>query len=284
MNKAYLLFLVLLFSFNAKLLSQNSEFDLQSAEVALNYSKTIVIYSEAVQDSFYIFIKTPKGYDKNPDKKYPTIILLDGDIAFPMAWSVVRYLQYGNYVPDVFIVGIGYGGLLSSKTINHRERDYSISRLDSIKDSGGGEKFLEFIKKELIPFLNTKYRIDSAKLTLSGHSLGGLFVLYTLFAEPELFSSYISSSPYTLYDIKYLLSLEEQNKNRIKKLNRRLFISVGANENKKEFIEPINKIVDKLVDSDSSSTKINFRVFENGAHFTTPAEALIYGLIFSYEH
>ena len=251
MKYIYLLISIFLF-FNSTSIPQDFNPKLETSDVTLNYSETFVFYSEEVQDSFHIYIKLPKGYDKNIEKTYPGIFLLDGDIAFPMAWGIVRYLQYVKYVPDILIVGIGYGGLSSSNSINKRERDYSISIIDGLKDSGGGKKFLNFIKKELIPFLSSNYRLDNTNLTLSGHSLGGLFVLYTLFSEPELFSNYISISPYVLQDIDKLLLLIENNKIKIQDSNSRLFISVGANEEEKEFKEPINKIVKRLNQIDSS--------------------------------
>lgn len=37
-------------------------------DVALNYSVTHVIYSETVQDSFYIFVKLPKNYSTDLNK------------------------------------------------------------------------------------------------------------------------------------------------------------------------------------------------------------------------
>lgn len=276
-------FIFIILSFNSICIAQNSKLKLETSDVTLNYSETFVFYSEEAQDSFHIYIKLPKGYAKNVTKTYPGILLLDGDITFPMAWGIVRYLQYEKFVPDVLIIGIGYGGLSSSNSINKRERDYSISKIEGLKDSGDGEKFLQFIKKELIPFLSSQYRLDKSKLTLSGHSLGGLFVLYTLFSEPDLFSNYISSSPYVFQDIDKLLLLIYKNEIKIQDSNSRLFISVGANEEEKEFKDPINKIVNKLNQIDSQSFKLKLKIFEDGSHFTTPAEGLTYGLIFSFE-
>jgi len=276
-------FIFIILSFNSICIAQNSKLKLETSDVTLNYSETFVFYSEEAQDSFHIYIKLPKGYAKNVTKTYPGILLLDGDITFPMAWGIVRYLQYEKFVPDVLIIGIGYGGLSSSNSINKRERDYSISKIEGLKDSGDGEKFLQFIKKELIPFLSSQYRLDKSKLTLSGHSLGGLFVLYTLFSEPDLFSNYISSSPYVFQDIDKLLLLIYKNEIKIQDSNSRLFISVGANEEEKEFKDPINKIVNKLNQIDSQSFKLKLKIFEDGFHFTTPAEGLTYGLIFSFE-
>jgi len=283
MKSTFILLLILIITFSLKVSPQNSPLDLQTADVTLNYSKTIILYSESVKDSFYIYIKLPKDYNNNPDKSYPAIFLLDGDIAFPMAWSIVRYLQYEKYVPDVLIIGIGYGSLISSNAINKRERDYSISTFEGVKGSGGGEKFLKFIKKELIPFISSRFRLDNAQFTLSGHSLSGAFVLFTLFSQPELFSNYISSSPYIFYDLEKLLSLEEKNMKRIKDSNSSLFVSFGANEDKSEYAEPITKITNRLNQRDKPYIEIKFRVFENGVHYSTPSEALTYGLIFSFD-
>ena len=116
MKYIYLLISIFLF-FNSTSIAQDFNPKLETSDVTLNYSETFVFYSEEVQDSFHIYIKLPKGYDKNIEKTYPSIFLLDGDIAFPMAWGIVRYLQYEKFVPDVLIVGIGYGGLSNSNEL-----------------------------------------------------------------------------------------------------------------------------------------------------------------------
>lgn len=266
-----------------KSIAQNANSELQTFDVTLNHSETIKIYSDEVKDTFYVFVKLPKGYKSNSNKNYPAIFLLDGDIAFPMSWSIVRYLQYGNYVPDVLIFGIGYGGLFTSNVLNNRERDYSISNIPQLKTSGGGERFLNFIKKELLPLLKSKYRIDNSNLTFSGHSLGGLFVLYSLFNEPDLFSNYIASSPFIQLNYDALIKTLEQNKEKINSSLKRLFISVGETEDSLEYLTPINKLVNKLYECGLTKEKFELKVFENGAHYTTPSEAMTYGLIFGFK-
>lgn len=282
MKNIFRLFLVLSVLLFSKLNAQNSDTDILLFDVSLNYSKTIIIYSEEVKDSFYIYIKLPKNYNQDTAEYYPALLLLDGDIAFPMAWSVVRYLQYGEHVPDIIIVGIGYGGLLKNDKPNRRERDYSISDFNGTKQSDGAKNFLHFIKNELVPLLSSAYRIDKTNMTLSGHSLGGLFVLHTFLKDPELFSNYVSSSPYTHYDLELLLALEEKNHTKNNDIKRRLFISRGAKEDEKEYGNPINQIVNRLKQSESDNFKMNYKIFD-GTHFTTPAEALSYGLKFCFE-
>jgi predicted alpha/beta superfamily hydrolase len=251
-------------------------------DVILNYSTVHVFYSENVEDSFYIYLKLPKNYNSETDKNYPAVFLLDGDISFPIAYSVVRYLQYGKYVPDVIIVGIGYGGLIDGSKSSKRERDYTISQLERSEESGGAENFLSFLKDELIPFLESEYRMGVKNRTLSGHSLAGLFILNTLFSEPHLFENYIASSPYTLFDVDHLLSLEAQNNSEIADADCRLFISFGEKEEEKYHI-PNTIIVNQLKRRGSDYLDLKFRIFKEGVHFSTPAEAMSYGLMHSFK-
>jgi predicted alpha/beta superfamily hydrolase len=65
--------------------------------------------------------------------------------------------------------------------------------------SGGAANFLKFIKEELIPFVEKNYRTSPERLFWS-HSIGGLFGLYALLKEPDVFQSMLVSSPYFVYD------------------------------------------------------------------------------------
>ncbi len=283
MNFNTLFITMIFFVFHGNIFPQQSDSETYKRDAALNYSETHIIYSENVEDSFYVYIKLPKYYNAEIDKSYPVIYLLDGDIAFPMAWSLVRYLQFGKYVPDVIIVGIGYGGLIYSSKLSKRERDYTISEIEGLTGSGGADEFLNFIKEELMPFLECEYRIDKSNLTLSGHSLGGLFTLYTLFSESHLFSNYIASSPYTSFNVEELLSLEEKNKSKIEITDCRLFISFGETEDEEKYVNPNNKIVNQLKQRGADYINLKFRIFEEGLHFSTPAEGMTYGLLHAFK-
>jgi uncharacterized protein len=56
--------------------------------------------------------------------------------------------------------------------------------------SGGAVRFLECIEKEIIPFVESNYRVSPADRGIGGYSYGGLFSLYVLFFKPALFSIY----------------------------------------------------------------------------------------------
>ena len=276
---SYLIFSFILLSFDL-ISAQEKNPENKYSKIVPNYTELNHLHSELINDDFFIYVKLPKGYKDNAES-YPVIYLLDGDIAFTMAWSTIRYLQFGRHLPDVIIVGIGYGALLSSEEQNMRERDYTISELERWEGSGGGIKFVEFLETELIPFVDSKYRTDPNRRVLNGFSLGGLVTLYTYLNKNYLFSGYVAGSPYISSDIDYLIELVKKNSNMLVNSNKKIFISYGELEDSERYGAPIKKIV-KLLDSNNIDG-VKLRVFENGTHFTCPSEAMVYGLRYIFE-
>jgi predicted alpha/beta superfamily hydrolase len=123
-----------------------------------------------------------------------------------------------NEIPEMIIVGISYqiAGDFYTKGMQEcldiRARDFlpTYVPLDTIikpgqkykyiRYSGGGEDFLNFIEKELIPYIETEYRADPGNRGLFGYSLGGTFTTYSMFSRPGLFKNYFIGSPYLGWD------------------------------------------------------------------------------------
>ena len=74
--------------------------------------------------------------------------------------------------------------------------------------------FLDFIEKELIPYIEKNYPATSYK-TFVGHSYGGIAVLNALFERPQLFNNYIAIDPSLWWDDQILLRVADSvfNKN-----------------------------------------------------------------------
>jgi hypothetical protein len=85
------------------------------------------------------------------------------------------------------VVGIGNEAL--------RNRDYV--PVNICTSSGGGQgAYLDFIRADLIPFVETTFGGDPQRRILLGHSHGGSFVLYALFSEAPAgrhFAAYLAS-------------------------------------------------------------------------------------------
>ncbi|MBN1397494.1 MAG: alpha/beta hydrolase [Bacteroidetes bacterium] len=169
--------------------------DIQSAqpEFAIAGSQVLKINSAITGQEYVLHISLPQQYG-DTTKIFPVVYLLDSQWDFPLVTAIYGDQYYDGFMPNTIIVGITWGG--ENPNYDTR-RAFDLSPTDAGQPAryGNAEKFLSFIKKEAIPFVDLKYRTDKNNRTLAGHSFGGLFTLYALFTEPDLFNHYIPGSP-----------------------------------------------------------------------------------------
>lgn len=273
MNKLNIkIFSLVLVLISVQFIQPQQKLTINKAEnFSLYNTKAEYLISEFAADSFFILVSVPDDYNSST-MKYPVLYVLDGDIAFGMAASISRYLQIGNNIPETIVVGIGYGSLNKS-VVKKRNRDY---RPDQ---TGGADNFMEFINKELIPYIDSNYKTIPGDRTIIGYSLGGLFCLYTLFTSPESFSCYIIGSPNLSWDNYSIYSYEEKSPEKIgdKKLN--IFISVGSEESEDRYFNPVDSLVTRIQQHNYSGVSLETKVFDGSGHLEGPPESLTHGLI-----
>ena len=234
--------------------------------------------SVSVEDDFYIYISLPQSYEAT-DKHYPVLYILDGDMTFGMAVCIARYLQLGGNIPELIIVGIGYGTLKKEEG-NMRQRDYSPTEKSGKEGiTGGAPDFLNFLTYELFPHIDSTYRTDKNDKAVFGYSMAGLFCFYTLFNEPETFNRYIIGSPYLLWDNGVIFDEEERATIKFTEINAKVFISVGSEESTEKYFNPIDELVTLLENREYDGLILETKVFDGGTHLICPPEALSYGLI-----
>jgi len=161
-----------------------------------------------------------------PAAGFPVLILTDGDALFPTALSAAR-LQGGR--PEVtgvgpaVILGIGYPGAAPF--------DAKRRRRDLLPTDGGADRFLDLIEGEILAQVERLAPIDRARLSLAGHSFGGLFALHALFARPGLFRSHVAGSPSIWWDDRAILKTRERFlRSPAAALAPRLLVTVGGQE------------------------------------------------------
>jgi predicted alpha/beta superfamily hydrolase len=217
----------------------------KNTSVEIHRSLTVNITSKINGVTYPIFIALPGSYFTT-EKTYPVVYMLDAYSSFGIMVQMARLLAFDKELPEVIIVGISSEG--GPKEFNYnRARDYTPTQISPEKlpvefraafpISGGAEKFLEFIKNELIPYVESNYRFSPGDRTLEGHSLGGLFVFYSLFKEPDLFKRYVSISPALFWDDGLTLKQEEKFFQNHKTINANVYTSIGSLENE-SFISP----------------------------------------------
>lgn len=154
------------------------------------------VFSQKTTESFVsnklgasreITIGLPVAYEQNPTKKYPILILLDGDYLFDPFFGSLNYGAYWEDLPETIIIGI-------SQNLNQERIDDS-----NYDDFNGvpaekGARFFEFIGSELLPYIEKKYRVAPFRI-IAGHDTTAGYLNFFLYKENPIFNAYISLSP-----------------------------------------------------------------------------------------
>lgn len=163
-----------------------------------------VMHSNVLDQDRRYWVYLPPSYESSAGtgRMFPVLYLLDGGAHFNMATGVVHHLSAPNsgtfLMPETVIIALPNMGRVRNMTPVHIESGaYS-------EDSGGGPQFLEFLRKELIPEIESRYRTTQER-SLVGHSLAGLFALNVLLTAPETFAHYIAIDPSLFWGDQYLV-------------------------------------------------------------------------------
>jgi len=187
-------------------------------------------------------IHLPRNYSRETSRTYPVMYVLDGTSQDQHTADKLTVLSDAGLIPGAIVVGL-------PNTRGNRERDQTPPYMrrdvnDEKSVLGAADKFLSFVEKELIPFIESKYRASGYR-TLSGNSRGGLFVLYSLMEKPDLFQArFCYSSPVWRFDNLMVHKTAEFLRSS-SSLNNFLYLSVGEKETE-QMIGGFNKLVDAL--------------------------------------
>lgn len=169
------------------------------------------IFSDILQEEREIWVHVPESaMDESTEiARYPVLYLLDGDGHFYSVTGMIKQLSTtnGNTVsPEMIIVGIPNTDRTRDLTPTHVNEMFG----DTIfpKTSGGGDTFLDFLEKELIPHIEKTYPASGYR-TFIGHSFGGLAVINALVERPYLFNNYVAIDPSLWWDNQKLLKRAE---------------------------------------------------------------------------
>lgn len=242
--------------------------------------------------TYSLYISLPKGYRKGSED-YPVVFTLDADYSFALAHNIIEHFSDRNNLPKSIVVGIGYTGrgqdAVGYRT--NRTRDYTPTFVTTggygprfQKHSGGADKFIEVISKELLPFINNQYASGLSNRTLVGHSFGGLFASYVLLIQPALFQRYIIVSPSLWYDKQKIFALQKQFADQQKDLKARVYWAVGDLEelNGHPMVSQLNAYFNQLKQSQYPGLTQVQRVFKNENHNSIFPTALTTGLRFVF--
>lgn len=136
----------------------------------------ITIQSTILGETRRVFVSVPPGFEKSaPSRRYPLMIVTDGEgHSATAAVNAARELARHGLAPDMVIAGIENAGGYDSRVRDLTPPGMSVS---GSSRNEGGDRFLDFIERELIPMLDARFR-TSAPRVLAGHSSGGILATY----------------------------------------------------------------------------------------------------------
>lgn len=215
----------------------------------LSIGETRILKSGILGENRILNIYLPNNYDKHV--AYPVIYLLDGSVNEDLIHisGLVQFFNMMFQMPDFIVIGIANVD---------RKRDFTFPTvLKDLKEkyptTGGSAKFIDFIEKELQPFIQTNYKTTETKYII-GQSLGGLLASEILLKRPFLFTHYFIISPSLWWNNESLLDEAKEILSRQPDNNLYVYISVGAEGKLMEYG------AEKLAKALNKSKKKNLRV------------------------
>ena len=139
-----------------------------------------------------------------PEAGYPLLVVLDGNMSFPIAAAMATMYAFSGC--PALVVGVGYDAspleiqLLRFRDLTPPTPPEAVPKRAGVpplgpEHYGGAGEFRGFLTEELRPAIAAAHKVDPTREALFGYSLGGLFVLDTLFNQPDAYSRYIAASP-----------------------------------------------------------------------------------------
>lgn len=234
---------------------------------------------------YRLLVGLPYSYGTQPTKRYPVLYILDGFWDFTLVNGMYGNLLYDKAVPEFIIVGHSYPGE-NPKFDSLRNYDYQPvadpSRDPKALTTGHGADFLDVLRKQIIPFVQKEYRVDTTFRVLGGSSLGGIFALYAAYEAPGLFQGVIAASPAIKPFEPWFLPYEAAYARKSKSLPVRMFLST-AGEEWPDFSQGIRRFHDTLESRHYKGLALKWRVVDGERHAGTKAESYSRGLRWVFE-
>lgn len=249
-------------------------------------SEVRVMHARDDGREYRILVARPAG--PPPPAGFPVLYVLDGNAAFATVAEAVRVQgrrTAATGVAQAVVIGIGYP-TDEPYDDTRRIRDFTTpadpARLPPRPDgspwpaNGGADAFMRFLVEEVKPAIAADIPVDRTRESLFGHSLGGLFVLHTLFTRPDAFRAYAAISPSLWWNDRAILEEERRFAAAPPTPGSRLLIAVGGLERQRNMVGEAEDLAARL--STLDGLQVVQRTFEGENHASVVPTALSHAL------
>jgi predicted alpha/beta superfamily hydrolase len=156
-----------------------------------------ILHSSILKEERRVLVRLPRRYELDTTTRYPVLFKLDGAEGLDRYEQSIETLIASGAMPDVIVVAIPNNrtGRERDMTPPSLHQQYDPSGKMGTGEMGRGDRFLNFLEKELVPLIDERYRTTPLRV-LAGHSRSALLTLHSLFSKPDLFQArFIFSAP-----------------------------------------------------------------------------------------
>jgi enterochelin esterase-like enzyme len=218
-------------------------------------------------------VSVPKSYQQNPKTDYPVLLHIADDADhIQQVRSIVANLHDTSQIPEIIVVSLHHNG---------EEADiYPIKEKGKDNETRRPEQYLEYIEKEVMPLIETEYRVSNDRI-MTGWSRFGVLPTFALGYKPDLFSGIIvrSSAGVGGYDS----ILYENIRNIITSslsISGVFHFSIGDTETQR--VEPFNHLKTLFEQSAPDSLPWLAEMIKGAGHSDTFSKGLQSGLVFYF--
>jgi predicted alpha/beta superfamily hydrolase len=231
------------------------------------------IFSEILNENRTIEIRLPKGYEPESKERYDVIYITDGEWNMNNFSFIHSFALGDKFVPPVILVALPNTYMDGQ---NMRDRDFLPLEMKNNERAGGADKFLAFLKTEVIPYINDNYSTNGVN-SLYGHSYGGVFSMYALLAEPDLFENYYCTDPPLGWEKGYLKKTARDLFAKTPELEKKLWIAGTSNNSS---IMEMSKFLEKY-----APEKLTWQTatYPNEKHNSVRLKGIYDGIKFCYK-
>lgn len=214
----------------------------ERAAEPITIGETFTIESMVLGETRRINVYRPPSWDEQPGSARPVLYMPDGGIAedFLHVAGLLQVSTGNGTMRPFLLVGIENTERrrdMTGPTANEEDRKIA-------PRVGGSAAFRRFIRDELIPAVEARYRTTPER-AIVGESLAGLFVVETLLTEPALFDTYIAFDPSLWWNSGALVDGAAERLRAPEAAGRRLYLAVSGDGDRGDAVKRMAGVLEK---------------------------------------
>ena len=234
---------------------------------SVHASEIFTLKSKLLDEGITARVALPESYEHSDSFQYPVLLVMDGSTQFEHIAGNVNFLSTFSIVPEMIVVGV---------SARNRLKRFTHTKMEGYADrSGGAEQYTQFLRDELMPALQKKYRV-SPYTVVTGHSLSGLYTSYLATHHSDFINAAISVSPSLWWDDFTLINDIKAAEQEAEKPAVRWFVSMANEPN--EMAESYERLLNVLEAKPELAFNWESKQFPNETHDSTPLIGNVEGL------